>query len=71
MKEINNEQGNSNFASLPNECDEILPIQAHTSKKVFVEPTITLPVDVLETTTAFLQGGSPGSADLPPGTVPS
>ena len=65
MKDTNNEQYNGDFASLSNERDETLSNQPRAAKKVFVEPTITLPVDVLETTTAFLQGGSQGATTLP------
>ncbi len=58
MKEIKDKQSNGDFASLPKESNEILSNQPRPAKKVFVEPTITPPVDVLETTTAFLQGNS-------------
>jgi hypothetical protein len=65
VKETNNEQHNGDSAALTNEHSESLPNQTRSTKKAFVEPTITLPVDVLETTTAFLQGNSQGAADLP------
>jgi hypothetical protein len=68
VKEIKNKQSNGDFASLPKESNGILSNQSRPAKKVFVEPTITRPVDVLETTTAFLQGNSgefPGSTPTP------
>lgn len=52
---------NVESATASEQADDLTLPQGETSKKVFVEPEISVPVDVLEATTFFQDTGSGGT----------